>query len=526
MKRFRSVIYFFSNLICCIVLSVPMLQAQTATDPLMQTIKLPRINKTIYKFLDVISEKSGYFFIYDSNLLNNEQKVYLPKGTYTIYDAISRSINNENLEIKIIEDHILISPKVANPDSTINSVENKDNNTSINKHHLITGVVLDKETRQSLDAATIGILGNSIGTISNANGEFRLILPDSLSDDTISISHLGYLPTFLPCSILSGKHTTITLDQQIIPIQEVIIRIINPLRLLQDVKVKREENYMQQPFYITAFYREGVERKNEFIGLTEAVFKIYKSGYKSRVQSDHVKLLKMRKISNDLMKDTLITKMKSGINACLMLDLMNNMPDFLQPQEQSLYNYISTDLTIIEGRQAQVISFEQKEGVSEPLYKGEIYIDSEKHALLHIHFQINPKYIKKAANMLIERKSKNINIIPQKVTYNVSYKSDNGYYYINHVRGDLYFKIKKKRQILGSTTLHTWFEMVSGKIETNNVSRFSRNETVPTRTIFSDTSFSYDTKFWENFNFILPEEQLNEAISRIKSKIEETNEER
>ncbi len=525
MKRFGFTTYFFLYVICCLVLAASTLQAQTATDPLMQTIKLPRINKTIYQLLDIVSEKSGYFFIYDSNLLNNEQKAYLPKGTYTIREAISRAINNDQLEIKIIEDHIMISAKIAESDSTINSSNTQVIHSSSNKHFIIEGVVLDKGIHQPLEAATIGIKGNSIGTISNANGEFRLTLPDSLSNDTISISHVGYLPVQLPCSMLSEKYTTIALDQQIIPIQEVIIRIINPLRLLRDVESKREENYIQQPFYITAFYREGIERKNEFIGLTEAVFKIYKSGYNSRFQSDHVKLLKMRKISNDLTKDTLITKMKSGINACLMLDLMNNMSDFLQPEEQSLYNYTSTDLTLIEGRLAQVISFEQRSNISEPLYKGDIYIDSENHALLHIRFELNPLYIKKAVNMLVERKSKNINIIPQKVIYSVSYKSDNDRYYVNHVRGDLYFKIKKKKQVFkNTTTLHTWFEMVSGKIETNNVSRFSRKETVSTRTIFSETAFSYDTKFWDNFNFILPEEQLNEAISKIKSKIEETNE--
>ena len=35
--------------------------------------------------------------------------------------------------------------------------------------------------------------------------------------------------------------------------------------------------------------------------------------------------------------------------------------------------------------------------------------------------------------------------------------------------------------------------------------------------------FNYDEGFWGDFNVILPEDKLNEAISRITSKIEETN---
>jgi len=64
--------------------------------------------------------------------------------------------------------------------------------------------------------------------------------------------------------------------------------------------------------------------------------------------------------------------------------------------------------------------------------------------------------------------------------------------YINHIRGDLHFKIKKRRQLFNTNILHTWFEMVTCKIDTANVNRFSRIESLPTRTVFSDTHFNYD----------------------------------
>ena len=54
--------------------------------------------------------------------------------------------------------------------------------------------------------------------------------------------------------------------------------------------------------------------------------------------------------------------------------------------------------------------------------------------------------------------------------------------------------------------------MVTCKIDTNRVSRFARSEALPTRTIFAETRFTYDEKFWGNFNMIPPEEKLNDAI--------------
>lgn len=90
----------------------------------------------------------------------------------------------------------------------------------------------------------------------------------------------------------------------------------------------------------------------------------------------------------------------------------------------------------------------------------------------------------------------------------------------NHVRGDLHFKVKQKRQWLGSSSLHTWFEMVTCKIDTVGVTRFQRNERIPTRTVFADTHFKYDSDFWENFNVIPWEKQLVEVIEQLTSKIE------
>ena len=153
----------------------------------------------------------------------------------------------------------------------------------------------------------------------------------------------------------------------------------------------------------------------------------------------------MRRISNEQEKDTLITKMKSGIYSCLVLDLMKQLPEFLDPSPDSPYTYAHTDITVVGDRLANVISFEQRKSINEPLYRGQIYIDMENNALLRVDFEVNPQYIEQAAGMFVERKSRNLRITPQKVAYTVSYKQWNGTYYINHIRGDLHFKIKKKK---------------------------------------------------------------------------------
>lgn len=489
------------------------------SDILKRIIHLPKSKQTVYHLLGEVSERSGYLFIYDSKVIDNEQIVRIPAGNYTIEDAIRRITGNKELSLRLIGNHILIARQEDNTAKEIAPPL-----TDSIRYFKLEGLLRDKFTNEPIPYATVSVSDGSIGSITNQGGEFMLRLPDSLRRSQISFSHLGYQPLEMSGELLAERYSMLSLDPRVVSLQEVVVRIANPLRLLREMQEKIKQNYSQQPVYLTSFYREGVERRHKFVSLTEAVFKIYKTAYNNQNSADQVKLLKMRRISNNQEKDTIIAKMKSGPNASIMLDVIKNMPDFLMPESEVNYPYAfaHADISVIDNRLVNVISFEQRDFITTPLYKGNLYIDSENNALVRADFEINPKYVKDAAGLLVERKSRNLKITPQKVIYTISYKPWNGSYYINHVRGDLYFKVKRRKQLFGSTPLHIWFEMVTCKAETENVSRFTRKEILPTRTIFSETKFSYDENFWGDFNVIPPEEKLNEAIGKISSKIEET----
>ena len=72
---------------------------------------------------------------------------------------------------------------------------------------------------------------------------------------------------------------------------------------------------------------------------------------------------------------------------------MKNLPDFLLLESgEELYTYTSGDIVSVDDRTANVVYFEQKRGVKEPLFCGELYIDSENSALLRARFEIHPRY--------------------------------------------------------------------------------------------------------------------------------------
>lgn len=516
MKTFTTILcHMLRGLVLCVIV-FPLFAQES--NVLENRIHLPKSKGSIYQLLNMITDRSDYLFIYDSKVVNNEQKGKIAKGTYTIREAILRITGNDKLGMRIIGRHILL----YTPTDTLKSIPVKPVRNDSATFILVEGTIHDRLNEDIIPFASVNVLNTSIGTITNQNGAFRLKLQDSLRNETIHISHVGYQPIDLQIDLLNGRNSQIYLDPRIVSIQEIVISMDNPINIVTKMLQQIKNNYSEQPSYLTSFYREGIDHKKKFVSLSEAVFKIYKTEYSHSSSADQVKLLKMRKITNEAEKDTVILKMKSGISASLMLDLVKNIPDFLVLDGTVKYNYTQTDLTVIEGRLAHVISFEQEKDVDAPLYQGDLYIDVDNKALLRVNFEINPAHIKQATDMLIVKKSRFYELEPQSVRYSVSYKQLNNKYYINHIRGDLDFKVKRKKSLFGTSPLHTWFEMVTCKIDTVQATRFTRNETLPTRTVFSETAFTYDENFWGDFNVIIPEEKLNEAITRISSKIEET----
>ena len=506
--------YHYLSVLLILFFFVDMMRAD-GSDVLERIVRLPKIKGTVYSLLSDVSQQSGYMFIYDSKVIDNDAVVKIKGGERSIRQAVYDIVGDTGLEFQVIGTHILITlPSEKKVRVQQDFVPEQITN-------FVIGTLLDKETGIPISSATVGVRGTSIGSITNQNGDFKLSLPDSLKNDSITFSHIGYLSQDIEFALLIGRHNILSLEPKVVPLQEVVIRRSDPKKLLREMIERRNKNYSHTPVYLTTFYREGVQLKNKFQNLSEAVFKVYKTSSYSSVP-DQVKLLKMSRLSNVEAKDSLLVKVKSGIQACIQMDIIKDMPEFLTPSvEKGIYDYTSEGVTFLEDRFVNVVHFEQKKGISEPLFCGELFLDSETSALLQARLEVHPVYVKNAAGMFVERRTRNVRMIPQKVVYTISYKPWQGTYYIHHIRGDLHFKVKRTKMLFGSRDLHIWFEMITCKVDTEQVVAFPRTERLPTRTIFSDTHFKYDENFWKDFNVIPLEEEISKLIEKISLKIEE-----
>ena len=489
---------------------------------LEREIELPKTKETTYELLNRITGITGFFFIYDSEIINSDKKINYPGGKHTVQQAINRIVQDKNIKIKVINRHILLYKKETSEYVFENQTQpvEKDSTTFI----IAKAVVRDAQTKEPIPFVSASIVETGTGTISNQSGEFMFKIPVSDIINNIQISHIGYHQQTIPAELFINNTVDIYMQTKIVSLSDVIVGIVNPQKIIREMLNKIPDNYQNKPVYFTSYYREGIEKNNKIVSLSEAVFKIYKTGFEPYL-NEQVKLLKMRKISNINENDSIILKMRAGIDASLHLDIIKYIPDFLELNDDNLFNYSKIDMAVTDSGLAHVIHFEQNPDIKEPLHKGELYIDANNSALLAAHFEVNPKYVDKAANVFVIKKPKGYDIKPEYASYYVFYKFWNGKYYLNHIRGDLIFKIKKKKGFFQpSKSVKTFFEMVVNKIDTTDVKKFTRKESIPVRNIFSETKFQYNNDFWEDFNIIAPEKELNEALGRISSKIEEEEE--
>ncbi len=463
--------------------------------------------------LDLISKKTGYNFTYDTRLIDADKKVPFVFNNFKLHLILDSILKSDSLLYSVIDRYIIISRLSRPAEKNIASVSHTET-------EYITGSIIDDETHEPLSFATIALKKSGRGTVTNSAGEFGLKIPSGLINDTLSVSYLGYYGREIAVKQAIGNNFTISMKREFISIPEIIIRNQFPQDIINKARQAIPINYGDTPALMTGFYREGVLKKEELQTYSEAVLQIYKSAYNAVLLGDQIKVLKSRKIENINRSDTLALRLKAGLSTCLDLDGAKNIFDFLTPEGMKDYTYRLTDIVTYDEESAYVIEFEQRENVDMPLFKGAIYINTKDFGILNAEFELNQSLINKIRGSFVDEASPGFDTWPVSVKYSVSYRKIGSRYFLSHVRGDLIFTSKKKRNLF-NTQFKVFFELAITEVSLKNVTRFDREELAPIHSIFSKTITSYDPTFWANQDFLRPEENLLQALKNMKVKLQE-----
>lgn len=174
-------------------------------------ISLDLNNSTIEKVLQTIEEKSDYYFLYNSKLIDVDRKVSVRVKNAAISAVLEKLFKSENVEFEVKGSQIILSPKEMY--SQITAVAEAVQQ----QKKIITGTVVDA-AGEPIIGANIVEVGTTNGTVTDVDGKFSLsVEPDA----TIRISYIGYLEQNINTAGRTNFNITLLEDTQ--ALEEVVV---------------------------------------------------------------------------------------------------------------------------------------------------------------------------------------------------------------------------------------------------------------------------------------------------------------
>ncbi len=382
-----------------------------------------------------------------------------------------------------------------------------------------TGKVIDVTTKKPIEFANVYLLGSSLGTVTNAEGEFVLKVPVTELTRKVGFSYLGYQNIVLSLAEMKEKDNVVRMETTAVSLDAVVIRTDDPLDLLSMAFRNIHENYKSDPEMLIGFYRETVKQNKSYVAVAEAVLDVYKSSYNSMMDNDRVQIYKGRKSQDVKKMDTLMFKLQGGPRTSFLLDVVKNPGELLSEDYLQNYNFRFAGFATIDGRDNYVIEFDQKENVELPLYKGRIYLDTKNMAFSRLEFSLSDKALVLASSDLVRKKPMDLRVDVLGADYLVNYRVLNDKWYLNHVRSELTFRCnwKKKRY---NSTYTTALEMAVTDRDTININKSRYKDQSKQTDIFADKVNSYkDENYWGEYNYIKPDESIESVINKLNRKL-------
>ncbi|MBP1641263.1 MAG: conserved hypothetical exported protein [Bacteroidetes bacterium] len=381
--------------------------------------------------------------------------------------------------------------------------------------YTVSGVVKDAQTKKTLGYVNVSVPGTNIGTITNADGEFVLKIKSSLKAKEIEFSHLAYKNARIAVDGTSTE-TVVALIPNLRMLREIIVRPELPKQLIEQAMDRISSNYSKNADLFTGFYRETAQKGKRYIQISEAVVNLYKSSYDHSTIKDRVRIFKGRELLSQKASDTLAVKLMGGPTLAVMLDVVKNPDVLLDKEILPCYNYTMEDPVSIDNRMQYVISFKPNVSLPIALYNGKYFIDQETLAFTRVEFSLDMQDIDKATNMMLVKKPIGLRFKPSEFSFLITYKRQNGIYYLNYVRSEAKFKCDWKRRLFSSK-----YDLVSEMVATDR--SLQLGEAISYKESFkSDQAFTdkipafYDNTYWENYNIIAPTESLDAAVNKLR----------
>lgn len=146
----------------------------------------------------------------------------------------------------------------------------------------LKNIIIDESLLEPIENASIYVQNTTIGTVSNVDGKFTLVVPNKFINDTLIVSSIGYKSYKVPVKDFDNSFE-VYLESEVASLDEVLILADPRPKTGNDIvlrAINRLPRNMPDSSYIQkGFLRHKERNKKEFKWLIESAISVYDSGY-------------------------------------------------------------------------------------------------------------------------------------------------------------------------------------------------------------------------------------------------------
>ena len=250
----------------------------------------------------------------------------------------------------------------------------------------ISSRAVDRDTKEPLPFASVGIKGYPIGTITNLDGEFDFHFPAAYARETFVISMLGYLNFEVPASsLLQSKAAEILLEKSTTVLKTVVVSdTLTGGDIVRIALMRLESNHPDKPYLMDAFYRDLKKIGDSYVSLLEAAIRIHDENFREPRNKfklrERVQLIEVRR---SIGYSNRFTSYFDEDNLLEEVLLHNNIRYRQFPVEDIFFESLSRKKnTTYDDHEVFVVTYNQE-------FRLTLFIDVKTFGMLHMEYENN-----------------------------------------------------------------------------------------------------------------------------------------
>lgn len=370
---------------------------------------------------------------------------------------------------------------------------------AVSQRLTVSAKVVDKESREALVFASVGIKDRPIGTITNLQGDFDFHIPQEYRNDVLVISILGYKNFEAPVwTLLDKANQVIELEKTTFVLQEVVVKdSLTGGDVLRIALSRIEQNYPLKPYIMDGFYRDIKKVGGTYISLLEAATKIYDEDYKAPRNKfklrERVALMEVRRSLGYGNKFTAYFEQDNLLEELL---LQNSIKYRQFPEEEIFYDSLKRESdSYYNGHDIFVLSHSHD-------YKLKIYVDKTNFGIIRLEFESD------ATSNITKRSGMISRFVHLKRV--VDFRQYKGKFFLNYISLDSRINWYDIRTDELKFETELFQNLLINEIESEANERIGTTEKMKSYGLqYQDLPYNKD--FWDNYN-VIKESPLDRKI--------------